>query len=81
VRGLGDSHDLSGDLGIEMRGHRNARRSSNGRCFQPARDAADPHEVRHHEVTGLFLEREVEVAGAVKILANLDRCLQLGSLF
>ena len=45
---------------------------------QPAGDAADAHEVRHHEVAGLDLQRRVQLARAVEVLADLDRRLQLG---
>jgi hypothetical protein len=37
-----------------------------------------PHEIGHDEVTGLLLQREVNVARAVEVFAYLDRRLQFG---
>jgi hypothetical protein len=44
---------------------------------QPARHAADTHEIRHDQIARLLLQRGVEVAGTVEVLADLKRCFEL----
>jgi hypothetical protein len=44
----------------------------------PARHAADPHEIRHDVIAGFHLQGGVERARPVEILADLERCLQVG---
>ena len=44
----------------------------------PACDAANPHEIRHDIIAGLHLQRGIKSARPVKILADLDGCLQVG---
>ena len=50
VCGLGDPHHVRGDFRIEMGRHRDAGSASDRRRTQPAGDAADAHEVRHHQI-------------------------------
>ena len=47
-------------------------------CLEPARDAANPHQIRHHVIARLPLQRVVKVTRPVKILSNLNRRLSLG---
>ena len=56
--------------------HRNAGGARDRRGAQPAGDAADAHEVGHHEIAGFSLQRRMQIARAVEILADLDRRLQ-----
>src|SRR5580704_8012513 len=70
---------MRADLGIEMCRYGNACRTNDRRRPQKSCHAADAHEIGHDEVTGLLLQREVNVARAVKISAYLDRRLQFGS--
>ena len=57
-------------------GHAGGARDGSG--AQPAGDTADAHDVRHHEVAGFLLERDMNVAWPIEILADLNRGLQLG---
>ena len=69
---------MRADLRIEMRRYGNACRASDRRRPQKSRHAADAHEIRHDEVAGLLLQRQVNVARAIEILADLDGRLQFG---
>jgi hypothetical protein len=77
VRGLGDAHQVGGDLGVQVGRHRNAGGARDRRGAQPSGHAADPHQVGHHAVAGAGLHRVEELARAVEVLAELDRRLQL----
>ena len=44
-------------------------------ALQPAGYAADAHEIRHDEIARLALQRPVQLAGAIEVLADLDRRL------
>jgi hypothetical protein len=69
---------MRADLGIEMRRYGNACRAGDRRRPQKSRYAADAHEIGHDEVAGLLLQREVNVARAVEVFADLDRRFQFG---
>jgi hypothetical protein len=51
--------------------------AGNGGGPEPAGDATDPHKVRHDEIACLSLQCLVHVAGAVEVLADLQRRFQL----
>lgn len=78
MRGFRDPHRVSGHLRIELGGDRYTRRAGDRGRPQPPRDTADVHEIRHHVVARPARQRPVKVAGAVEILADLDRGLQFG---
>jgi hypothetical protein len=69
---------MRADFRIEMRRYGNACRAGDRRRPQKSGDAADAHQIGHDEVAGLLLQREVNVARAVEIFADLDWRLQLG---
>src|ERR1700751_4569259 len=69
---------MRADLRIEMRRYGNACRAGDRRRPQKSRYAPDAHEIGHDEVAGLLLQREVNVARAIEIFADLDRRLQFG---
>src|SRR5580704_1649178 len=69
---------MRADLWIEMGRYGNACRAGDRRRPQKSRHAAEAHGSGHDEVTGLLLQREVNVARAVGIFAYLDRRLQFG---
>ena len=75
--GLGHTHEMRGDLRIEVRGDLHTRRGRDRGAAQPAADAADPHQVRHHVVAGARRDRLVHVARPVEILAELHGRIEL----
>src|SRR5262245_50182266 len=76
VSSLRDAHDMRGDLRVQVRGHRNARRACDRGRAQPPRHAADSHEVRHDVVTRTSEHSLIEESGPIEILAELNRSLQ-----
>src|SRR5215831_7479205 len=78
VCALRHAHEVRADLRIEMRRYGNSSRTGDRRRPQKSRHAADAHEIRHDEVAGLLLQRQVNVARAVEVFAYLDRRLQFG---
>src|SRR5262245_9171335 len=59
---------MSGNLDPGSRGDRS--------CSQPSADATNPHEVRHHIVTGSSDERIMKGARPIEIFADLHGGLQ-----
>ena len=71
-------HDMRGNLGIQMGGHRHTGRPSDRCRAEPARNTANAHEIRHDEIAGLLLKCHVQIAGAIEIFADLNRRLKIG---
>src|ERR1700758_134349 len=69
---------MRADLRIEMRRYGKACGTGDRQRPQKSRYAADAHEVGHDEVAGLLLQRDVNIARTIEILADLDRRLQFG---
>jgi len=57
VRVLGDPQQVGGHLGIQVRRDRQAGRGGDRNRPQPARDAADAHQIGHHVVAGPLRDR------------------------
>lgn len=50
--GRGDPEQVPGDLGVQVRGHRQAGHLRDRGGPQPPGHPADPHQVRHHQASG-----------------------------
>jgi hypothetical protein len=61
-----------------VRRDRHAGRSRDGGGPQPSRDAADAHEIRHHEIARSPLQGIMQLAATIEVLTHLDRRLEIG---
>ena len=66
-------HQVRGDFRVQVSGHRHAGGPGDRRGAQPPGHAADSHQVRHEVVPRGGEQRLVKRAGAVEVLAELDR--------